>query len=57
MTVNETLKLINPDIFAKGGDSVLDNTPEVELCKKMGTKVVFNVGGGKIQSSRWLKDL
>ncbi len=56
MTVNKTLKMIRPDIFAKGGDSVLENTPETEICKQLGTEVVFNVGGGKIQSSRWLKE-
>lgn len=50
-TVCETLKLIKPDIFAKGGDSSPDNVPEQAICK-----VVFDVGGGKIQSSSWLKN-
>ncbi len=49
-TVCKTLKMINPDIFAKGGDSVVDNVPETGICK-----IVFGVGGGKIQSSSWLK--
>lgn len=56
MTVNETLKLLNPDVFAKGGDSVPENTPEVKLCEQLAIKVVFGVGGDKVQSSRWLKN-
>lgn len=51
-TIRETLKTINPDIFAKGGDSTPENTPE----KDLGIKVVYNVGGSKIQSSSWLKN-
>lgn len=54
-TVCETLKKIQPDIFAKGGDSTKKNTPEMKLCKKLGIKVIFEVGGDKIQSSSWLK--
>ncbi|MDD5145037.1 MAG: adenylyltransferase/cytidyltransferase family protein [Candidatus Pacebacteria bacterium] len=54
-TVCETLKLIKPDIFAKGGDRTKDNVPEMEVCREIGCKVVFGVGdGGKIQSSSWL---
>lgn len=49
-TVCETLQLIGPDIFAKGGDSTPDNVPEQEICR-----VMFGVGGGKVQSSSWLK--
>jgi cytidyltransferase-like protein len=56
-TVCKTLELIDPDIFAKGGDSTNDNVPELEVCKKKGIKIVFNVGGDKIQSSSWLKNV
>lgn len=38
-------------ILANGGDRVLDNIPEVELCNKLGIKMIFNIGGEKIQSS------
>lgn len=49
--VNE-LKKLKPDIFANGGDRFLDDIPENKLCRKLGIKMVFNVGkGGKIQSS------
>ena len=54
-TVCKTLKLIKPHIFAKGGDSNQKNTPEVDICKEINCKVIFNIGrGGKIQSSSWL---
>lgn len=55
MSVCETLKKLIPDIFANGGDRVTTNVPEVALCKKLGIKMVWNVGnGGKVQSSSWL---
>jgi len=50
-TVCETIKTIRPDVFANGGDRKADNTPEVVLCKKLGIDLMWNVGGGKIQSS------
>ncbi len=53
-TVCETLKLIKPDIFANGGDRIKKNIPEASVCKKLGVKMVFNVGGKKVQSSSWL---
>jgi D-beta-D-heptose 7-phosphate kinase/D-beta-D-heptose 1-phosphate adenosyltransferase len=54
MTVCETLRLLKPDIFAKGGDRTLGNIPEKEVCEELGIDMVFEVGGGKIQSSSWL---
>ena len=50
-TVCKTLERIKPDIFANGGDRKGDNTPEVDLCNKLGIELVWNVGGEKIQSS------
>jgi len=43
-------------IYAKGGEYNIDNMPEVELavCDRLGIKVVFGVGGGKVQSSSWI---
>ena len=55
-TIKRTLKAIYPHIFVKGGDSIPENTPELELCDELGIKVVFNVGGDKIQSSSLLKN-
>lgn len=55
MSVCAALEAIKPDIFANGGDRQGDNIPEVEICKKINCKLVFNSGtGGKIQSSSWL---
>ncbi len=57
MSVCEALIRLKPDIFANGGDRVKTNTPETDLCQKLGIKMVFNVGeGGKIQSSSNLVD-
>ena len=55
MSVCHSLRKIHPHIFANGGDRVVDNVPEVALCRELGIDMVFNVGkGGKIQSSSWL---
>ncbi len=54
MSVNRELREIKPHIFANGGDRTKDNIPEENVCKELGIKMVFNVGGGKIQSSSWL---
>lgn len=56
-TVCKTLELIKPDIFANGGDRGphREPVPEVRICKKIGCRMVYNVGdGGKVQSSSWL---
>ena len=54
MSVSKELEKIRPHIFANGGDRTKKNIPEVAICKKINCKMVFNVGGGKIQSSSWL---
>jgi cytidyltransferase-like protein len=53
ITSNESLEYYRPDIFAKGGDRTEDNMPEIEkeICAKIGCKIVYGVGGDKIQSS------
>lgn len=56
-SVCRALRKIKPHIFANGGDRKPDGdpVPEVELCKELGIKLVYNVGhGGKVQSSSWL---
>ena len=50
-TVCKTLRNINPTVFANGGDRGDSNTPEVDVCIELGIKMLWNVGGGKIQSS------
>lgn len=56
ITCEEALKLVRPDILAKGGDRVEGSMPEIELsvCREIGCKIVYNVGGVKVQSSSWL---
>jgi len=56
MSVCKELLMIKPDIFANGGDRKKSNTPEKDICEKYNIKQVFNVGGGKVQSSSWLTD-
>lgn len=50
-TVCDAISKYRPDFFANGGDRGSDNTPEMQLCMEMGVKPLFNVGGGKVQSS------
>jgi cytidyltransferase-like protein len=56
--ISETLKIVKPHIFAKGGDRNLTNLPEeeIEVCKEIGCEIVCGVGGGrseKSHSSSW----
>ena len=50
-TVCEAISRCRPDAFANGGDRKGDNTPEVALCNELGIELMWNIGGGKIQSS------
>ncbi len=54
MSVRAELLKLRPHIFANGGDRTRKNIPEIPICEKIGCKMVFNIGGGKIQSSSWL---
>jgi len=50
--VSDALQILKPDIFANGGDRKNQaDIPEAEVCKNLGIKMVFNVGGKKIRSS------
>ena len=37
--------------FANGGDRIHENVPEVQTCLDCNVEMIWNVGGGKIQSS------
>ena len=50
-TVCEAIERIRPDAFANGGDRKGNNTPEVALCNHFNIELLWNVGGGKVQSS------
>jgi D-beta-D-heptose 7-phosphate kinase/D-beta-D-heptose 1-phosphate adenosyltransferase len=59
MSVSNEIMKLRPDIFGKGGDRSPNDVPipgsEVDVCSKLGCKVVYNLGeGGKVQSSSWL---
>lgn len=56
-TVCEALRRIKPNYFANGGDRKNENTPEVSLCLELGIKMLWCVGGEKIQSSSELVSL
>ncbi len=52
--IGGAIKFYQPSIMAKGGDraSCADlPIEEVQACAEVGTKIVFNVGGGKVQAS------
>jgi cytidyltransferase-like protein len=49
-SVCESLKFLNPDIFAKGGDRTKKEIPEAKICKDCGIKIIDGLGK-KIQSS------
>ncbi len=60
MSVHKELLFLRPDIFANGGDRNEKDASDpkssqykdAEICRKLGIKIVFNVGnGGKIRSS------
>ena len=38
-------------IFCNGGDRKEENTPETSICKELGIRCVYNVGGEKTESS------
>ena len=48
------LKKFQPDYFANGGDRYETNTPEMDVCEELGITMLWNIGGGKIQSSSTL---
>jgi len=53
-TVCKALEKFKPDYFANGGDRYDKNTPEMDVCQKLGIQMLWNIGGGKIQSSSTL---
>ena len=56
-TVVGAIEILKPDYFTKGGDRAApEDIPEWDICEEVGCKVIFNVGGEKVQSSSWLID-
>ena len=50
-TVCEALHRIQPTYFGNGGDLTNKNTPELDVCAELGIEPVFELGGGKYNSS------
>ena len=51
-TVCEAIQRLQPDYFANGGDRGRSNTPEQQVCKDLGVKMLWSIGGDeKLQSS------
>lgn len=46
-TVCEALRRIKPNVFGNGGLRNQTNTPERELCQKLGIAMVYGLGGGE----------
>tara|TARA_Y100000593_G_C4292236_1_gene328860 strand:+ start:1027 stop:1512 length:486 start_codon:yes stop_codon:yes gene_type:complete len=44
-TVCEAIERLKPTYFANGGDRGRENTPEMIICEKVGTKLLWSVGG------------
>ena len=53
-TLRNLKRDIGLDYFANGGDRYESNTPEMKVCNELGIGLLWNVGGGKIQSSSTL---
>lgn len=52
-TVCQTIAMLHPDVFAKGGDQTVQSIPEAKICNELGIQLVDGLGD-KIQSSSWL---
>jgi cytidyltransferase-like protein len=52
-TVCESIRVIKPHVFAKGGDRFAGEIPEAKVCNELNIEMVDGLGN-KIQSSSWL---
>lgn len=50
-TVCDAIERMRPNYFANGGDRITANEKEGALCARLGVHQLFDVGGGKVQSS------
>lgn len=58
-TVANTIKMIKPDILAKGGDRTPENMPknEIEACKEVGCEIVYGVGKQLASSTELIRKI
>jgi D-beta-D-heptose 7-phosphate kinase/D-beta-D-heptose 1-phosphate adenosyltransferase len=50
-SVCEAIRRLRPTYFANGGDRTNKNTPEMAVCDELRVTMLWEIGGGKIQSS------
>ena len=55
LTVCQSLKVINPQIFAKGGDRFSDEIPEAAICHSLGISIIDGLGNKIAASSDIVK--
>ena len=57
-TCAETLRMIKPDILAKGGDRIPGNMPqnEIKVCQEIGCQIVYGIGRQLYSSSKIIKE-
>ena len=48
---NRNDPFVDSFVFMNGGDRVEGNTPEEEYCRENGIETLYNIGGGKTESS------
>ena len=51
---NQNDPFIDSFVFMNGGDRIAGNTPEEEYCRDNNIETLYNIGGGKTQSSSTL---
>jgi len=58
-TCAETLRMISPDFFCKGGDRTPDTMPEneIKVCQEIGCKIIYGIGEKLNSSSKIIKEL
>lgn len=54
-TVCASLKEIKPDMFGNGGYRTPENTPEIDLCHKLGIDLVWQIGS--VEDTKQIEDL
>lgn len=55
----ETLNIIKPDVFAKGGDRTPDNMPEreIQVCREIGCRIIYGIGETGFSSTQRVREL
>ena len=55
-SVCKSLEVVNPDIFAKGGDRLCFEIPEGEICKRLNIQIIDGLGAKIIASSDLIRE-